>query len=173
MTSNVHEGDRIRGTLGSADGTGVVRIEARLAAGIDDVWSALADAGRLAHWYGEVEGDLRLGGAFSARLFASGWEGKVRVEECEPPRRFVIVSKAPDEPNEDSSEVTLTPDGDQTILVFEQRGVPLDLVHAYGAGAQIHVEDLASYLVGGDRCDAKARFEELLPAYQELAAAVG
>jgi hypothetical protein len=39
-----------------------------------------------------------------------------------------------------------------------------------GAGVQVHVEDLAAYLAGGDRCDAEARFGELFPAYKELAA---
>ena len=32
---------------------------------------------RLARWLGEVEGDLRLGGEYRARFFASGWEGTV------------------------------------------------------------------------------------------------
>ena len=51
---------------------------------IGDVWSALTDPSRLARWYGEVEGDLRLGGQFRARLFASGWEGTGRVDAFEP-----------------------------------------------------------------------------------------
>ena len=42
---------------------------------------------------------------------------------------------------------------------------------AYG-GIQIHVEDLAAYLAGRDRCDAAARWAELLPAYEDLAAKV-
>ena len=66
-------------------------------------------------------------------------------------------------------EVTLTPEGDETILVWEERGMPLDLVAAYGAGIQVHVEDLAAYLAGRERCDAEARFDELFPAYRELA----
>ena len=39
-------------------------------------------------------------------------------------------------------EVTLTPDGDHTVLVIEDRGLPLDQIATYGAGDQIHVEDL-------------------------------
>ena len=66
---------RILGSLGSADGKGVVRVEDRFDNDIDDVWSALSDASRLARWYGEVEGDLRVGGEYRAHLFASGWEG--------------------------------------------------------------------------------------------------
>jgi hypothetical protein len=62
-------------------------------------------------------------------------------------------------------EVTLTADGDETVLVLEERGMPLDLLTAYGAGIQIHVEDLAAYLAGRDRVDAQARWTELEPLY--------
>ena len=69
-------------------------------------------------------------------------------------------------------EAALTADRDQTILVWEERGMPVDLLAAYGAGVQVHVEDLAAYVAGRKRCDATARFDELFPAYQELAANV-
>ena len=48
--------------------------------------------------------------------------------------------------------------------------MPLEQIAAYGAGDQIHVEDLAAYLAGRERCDARARWQELHPAYQHLAA---
>jgi hypothetical protein len=49
--------------------------------------------------------------------------------------------------------------------------MPLDLLSAYGAGVQLHVEDLAAHLAGRERRDdAKARWDELHPAYQGLAA---
>jgi len=172
MTSNVRTGDRILGSLQSADGVGVIRIEDRLDTGIDELWAALTDPQRLAHWYGEVEGELRVGGGFRAHLHASGWEGTGHVEECEPPRQFRVVSRDPDEPNENSTEVTLTGEGGQTKLVVEQRGLPLELIWAYGAGLQIHVEDLAAYTAGRGRVDAKTRFAELEPAYRDLAAKI-
>ena len=84
MTSNARGGSRIVGSLGSAEGKGVVHMEGRFDTDVDDVWSALTDPLRLARWYGEVEGDLRLGGEYRARLFSSGWEGTGRVEACEP-----------------------------------------------------------------------------------------
>ena len=46
MTSNARPGDRILGSLRSAGGQGVVRMEDRYDTGIDDLWSALADPGR-------------------------------------------------------------------------------------------------------------------------------
>jgi uncharacterized protein YndB with AHSA1/START domain len=170
MTSNAGGIGRILGSLRSADGKGVVRMEDRFGTSIGDLWSALTDPRRLARWMGEVEGDLRLGGEFRARFFASGWEGTGRVDACEPPRRLLLLTMQPGQVDEHFIEVTLAADGDQTILVWEERGMPLDQLAAYGAGIQVHVEDLAAYLAGGERCDADARWNELVPAYQDLAA---
>jgi hypothetical protein len=84
--------------------------------------------------------------------------------------RRVPVSKEPDDPSEHSTEVTLSDDGDETALTVEQRGLPLELLWAYAAGLQLHVEDLAAHIAGGGRGDAKARFAALKPLYQDLAA---
>ena len=67
---------RIVGSLRSADGAGVVRLEGHLDAGIADLWSALTDPDSLTRWLGEIDGDLSLGGEFQARFFATGWEGR-------------------------------------------------------------------------------------------------
>jgi uncharacterized protein YndB with AHSA1/START domain len=173
MTSNTRGSARILGRLGSADGRGVVRVEDRFDTGIDDLWSALTEPARLARWLGEVAGDLRLGGEFRAHFLASGWEGTGRVTACEPPRRLLVLTKEPGQLDEHSIEATLTADGDQTILAWEERGMPLDYLAGYGSGIQVHVEDLAAYLAGRERCDAGVRMKELFPAYQELAAALG
>ena len=171
MTSKAVGNGRILGSLRSADGKGVVRMEDRFDSDIDDVWSALTDPSRLARWYGEVEGELRLGGEYRARLFSSGWEGTGRVEACEPPHRLLVRIKDEDEPDEQVVEATLSSEADQTIVVWEERGMPLDLLSAYGAGVQIHIEDLADHLAGRERRDdAKTRWDELHPAYQDLAA---
>ena len=88
MTSNAAGGSRILGSLRSADGKGVVRMEDRFNTDIDDLWAALTDPDRLSRWLGDFEGDLRLGGEFRARFFASGWEGTGWVDLCEPPQRL-------------------------------------------------------------------------------------
>ena len=173
MTGNAPAGTRILGSLRSADGKGVVRMQDRFDTGIGDVWSALTDPRRLARWMGEVEGDLRLGGEYRFRFFASGSEGTGRVEACEPPRRLLMTTRGVDEPYDEVIEATLTADGDQTTLVIETRGMPLDLIAAYGAGYQIHAENLAAHLAGRERVDSKARWAELTPPYQDLAASIG
>jgi uncharacterized protein YndB with AHSA1/START domain len=172
MTSNAAAGDRIVGTLRTADGKGVVRLEDRFATGTDDLWSALTDPGRLARWLGEFEGDLRLGGEFRARFF-DGWEGTGRIDMCEPPRHLLVTTRHVRQTDEHTAEATLTADGDHTILILELRGMPVNLLSEYGAGNQVHVEDLAAHLAGRERCDIEARWNELLPAYQDLAASAG
>ena len=181
MTGNEAVGNRIVGTLRTADGKGIVRMEDRFDTGIDDLWSALTDPGRLARWIGEFEGDLRLGGEFRARYF-DGWEGTGRVEACEPPRRLLVTNRETEEshqrgqgapPYDEAIEATLTADGGQTILVIEVRGMPLDTIAFYGAGWQIHAETLAAYLAGRRPGDTQARWDELVPAYQDLAASIG
>lgn len=51
--------------------------------------------------------------------------------------------------------------------------MPLDKIAFYGAGWQIHAENLAAYLAGRERGDSEARWDELVPPYQDLAANIG
>jgi uncharacterized protein YndB with AHSA1/START domain len=164
---------RIIGSLRADGGKGAVRMEDRLDTGIENVWSALTDPTRLIRWYGQVQADLRPGGEYRAHLHATGWEGSGRVEHCEAPRHLVVTGAEPDQQDPTVTEITLTADGDHTLLVGEERGMPLEWVAAYGAGVQIHVEDLIAHLAGQERCDAAARWSELQAAYQDLAASAG
>jgi uncharacterized protein YndB with AHSA1/START domain len=169
MTSDATAGSRIVGTLSTVDGKGVVRMEDRFDTAIDDLWSALTDPGRLARWLGECHGDLRLGGEFKARFFASGWEGSGRVEVCDSPRHLVVRTTDADQTEQHIIEATLTSDGDATILILEERGMPVSFLAAYGAGVQIHIEDLAAYIAGHERCEAAVRWQQLQPAYEAIA----
>ena len=56
-----------------------------------------------------------------------------------------MLTMAPDQPNDHIIEITLVADG----------------------------EDLAAHIAGRERCDADARWHELVPAYEHLAANVG
>lgn len=173
MAANTPESQRILGSLRSEGGVGVVRIEDRFDADIDEVWAALTDPQRLARWYGDVEGELKAAGQFQSHVFASGWQGTSWVTACKPPRRFALVSKGSDDADESSVEVTLTADGGTTTIVYEHRGIPLDLLFAYGAGEQIHVEDLGNHLAGQERDDDQGRWAALESPYRELAAKIG
>jgi uncharacterized protein YndB with AHSA1/START domain len=170
MTGKARSSSRILGSLRSEDGKGIVRIEDRFNTDINDLWSALTDPRRVARWYGRVEGDLRPGGDFRLMVDAAGWEGTGRVEACEPPQRLVVTSRELDAQFDVFLAATLTADGDQTILVIEARGMPLDKLPFYGAGWQLHVEDLAAHIADRERGDGETRWAELVPAYQDLAA---
>jgi len=171
MSTESPEGERILGTLRAVEGRGILRLEDRLPATADDLWSALTEPARLAGWLGGVEGDLRVGGEFRASYFASGWEGTGRVEACEPTRLLRVLTRSADGPDV-VVEATLAADRDGagTVVVLEFSGLPLAHIAAYGAGDQIHLEDLASYLAGGGPCDARTRWEQLHPGYGRLAA---
>src|SRR6201999_449929 len=75
MTGSTPGSNRIIGSLRSADGTGVVRMEDRFDTGIDDLWSALTEPARLARWLGDVGGDLHQGGDYRLHFTASGAGG--------------------------------------------------------------------------------------------------
>ncbi len=161
----------VLGSLHTLDGEGVVRMEDRLGTGIDDLWGALTDPDRLAHWYGEVEGQLSAGGEFSVQIALAG-ERKGRVEAYEPPHRLLLRMSDPDaqpgQPQQTVIDARLTAEGARTRLVWEERGMPVDLLPAYGTGIQIHVEHLADYIGGRPLRSVEARWTALFPAYQAL-----
>jgi uncharacterized protein YndB with AHSA1/START domain len=145
-------------------------MEDRFHTDIDDLWAALTDPARLARWLGDFEGDLRVGGEFRAVFHASGWEGTGRVESCEAPRRLVVTTRQSGETDSIVIEATLTADAGQTNLVIEERGMPVPMLAAWGAGDQIHIEDLADHVQGRERREMGTRWQELLPGYEALAA---
>ena len=163
------ENGRVTGTLHSMGGVGVVRMEDRYATDIDDLWSALTKPDRLTRWIADVDGDLRPGGQFHAR-FTSGWEGPGRVDVCEPPHRLLLTMD-PGTLDETVIEAELREESAHTLLVIEERGIPVPELAAHGAGWQAHVEDLGAYLGGRTRADWRTRWAELTPAYSAMARA--
>jgi uncharacterized protein YndB with AHSA1/START domain len=157
----------VDGTLHSVNGEGVVRLKTRFESDGNEVWLALTDPQRLAHWYGKVEGDLRDGGQFTAFVTASEWDGLGMIDTCNPPRRLEVTMWEV----EDAKHIVkaeLLDDGDGTILALEVGGLPLDLVWAYGAGWQVHLEDLGAHLSGHDSMNLPTRWDELEPLYRGM-----
>ena len=144
---------------------GVVRVEDVFDTDIADLWDACTNPERLARWIGVITGELRAGGTVHATL-TSTWTGPVRIETCEPPRH-VLATMEPDDADETVLEAWLTQDGDKTRLVVEERGLPLDGLHFYGAGWQAHLEDLRRSLAG-ESSVWKDRWTELTPTYAAM-----
>jgi uncharacterized protein YndB with AHSA1/START domain len=154
-------------TLHSAGGTGEVRLRAVYSVGIEALWRAITEPEQLARWYGVVEGELQVGGEFSAVLHDSGWDGRGRVNGCVPLKRL-DVSLWEDEGAEGPVTVELDAVGDETALSIEVGGLPSDFVWAYGAGWHVHLEALAAHLNGREHPDSNARMDELVPIYREM-----
>ena len=160
---------KILGTLQRLDGgRGAVRVEDVYATDVEDMWEACTRPDRLARWIASVSGELAPGGAFTAR-FTSGWEGSGRVDVCERPHRLVVTSWEDEASDQESTlEATLTSVEGGTRLVIEERGVPLDQLAAYGAGWQVHAEDLAAHVAGLERDADDARWVDMGPTYREM-----
>lgn len=135
----------ITGTMRALDDTrGAVRMEDVFDTDVEDLWRACTTPDRLARWIAEVSGDLREGGTIHL-LFTSTWTGPATIEACDAPHHLLLTT-APGTDDEAQVEAWLTPEGTRTRLVVEERGLPLDGLHFYGAGWQVHLEDLGRSL---------------------------
>lgn len=103
---------------------------------VEDVWSAVTDADRIARWFLPVSGELRLGGHYQLEGNAGG-----TVLDCEPPSegsaRFLITWEMMGA--ESWVTVRLTGEGDSTRLVLEHTALtkdqPTEFWDTYGPGA--------------------------------------
>lgn len=158
----------VRGTLAAGGGTGTVRIEMLVEASAEDAWAAVTTPDRLAGWLGDVRGDLRAGGEWTALFFPSGWDGAGRVLECGPGYRFLVESAEPGQPlTTDELEVTAEGPG-RTRVVLTKRGTSLQWIAAIGVGLQLHVENLAASLAGRPLIDPDPFWAHLMPRYEAL-----
>jgi uncharacterized protein YndB with AHSA1/START domain len=156
----------ITGTMHALDEKhGAVRVEDVYDTDIHDLWDACTTPERLARWIAEVAGEFRVGGTIQAS-FTSTWTGPGRIEICDAPRHLLLTME-PATDDEAEIEAWLTEDGDRTRLVVEERGLPLDGLHFYGAGWQAHLEDLGRSLAG-EPSAWKARWTDLTPVYEAM-----
>ncbi len=155
------------GSVYAEDGAGTVRVEDVFDTHVDDLWDAITDPDSLARWVVTVGRDLGPGGSFTA-AFTSGWEGTGRVDVCDAPHRLLLTMD-PGSTDQTQIEAWLTPDGDRTRLVVEERGLPLDRAPDHGAGWQAHLEDLRAYLEGRATSGWHDRWQELRPDYRGVA----
>jgi uncharacterized protein YndB with AHSA1/START domain len=171
---------RVIGTMRALDEKrGAVRVDDLYDTDIKDLWEACTTPQRLARWIAEVSGDLREGGTVQA-VFTSTWSGPARIDVCDAPHHLLITTE-PGTDDESQLEAWLTAEGARTRLVVEERGLPVDSLHYYGAGWQVHLEDLGRALAsdGPAHLDGwseqspaaawHARWTELTPEYKDKA----
>lgn len=169
---------RIIGTTQALDDArGMVRVEDVYDTDIDDLWEACTTPERLARWIAEVSGDVHVGATVQA-VFTSSWTGPARIEVCDAPHHLLLTLE-PATDDETQLEAWLTAEGSRTRLVVEERGLPAGELHYYGAGWQVHLEDLGRALAsnGSAHTDGWSetspapawhqRWTELTPAYED------
>lgn len=182
------------GAMRALDGTrGAIRVEDVYDTDIDDLWQACTTPERLARWIAQVSGDLRVGGQIEM-LFTSTASTTGRITVCDAPHHLLVTMDPPEDDDSDDEgddegddeepteiEAWLTGDGNRTRLVVEERGLPVDKLHFYGAGWQVHLEDLGHALRTGasahpdgwsERTPSPAwdaRWQELIPVYETMA----
>jgi uncharacterized protein YndB with AHSA1/START domain len=152
------------GWVKDVNGSGTVHVEDVYDTDIDDLWAAVTVPARLAGWLGAVEGDLRVGGAFTA-AFSSAWQGPGRVDVCEVPHRLVVTLE-PHTAGRTEVEARLLVEGDRTRLIVEERGLPSDEAPDHGAGWQAHLEDLRAHLLGDVPAPWRERWQQLISCYR-------
>jgi uncharacterized protein YndB with AHSA1/START domain len=147
----------VRSGVHDGEATKIVIARRVYPASQSDLWDALTNADRIARWFLPVSGDLRLGGRYQLEGNAGGL-----VERCQEPESFAVTWEFGGILS--WLEVTLTPDGDRTVLELAHEAcVDPDLWGQFGAGAVGVGWDLA--LVGlGRHIDSGAPVDPGLAA---------
>jgi len=127
---------------------GLIERELRIAARPETVFAFWIDPTKLARWMGrDVRLDPRPGGEF--RIDYNGSDiARGTFLEVDPPARLVLSWgwEAPDDltpPGASTVEVTLTPDGDGTILRLRHSGLVAEAVEGHAAGWDQFLPSLA------------------------------
>lgn len=107
-----------------------------------DLWDALTSADRIVRWFLPITGDLRVGGRYQLEGNAGGV-----VRSCDRPESFAVTWEFGGMVS--WLAVTLTPDGDRTVLELEhEAAIDPTMWQQYGPGAVGVGWDLALYGLG-------------------------
>lgn len=144
------------GTLEQRDGTQVIRFERHLRHPIERVWEAITDPAEAIGWWGRVERDLRVGGAFTVTwLNTRDHEGN-QVDEPFAMHAQITALDAPtllemssEEHGTLRFELAATHDG--TFMRFSATGeIPETIRVPALAGWHTHLDALETVLDGGE-----------------------
>ena len=123
----------------------------RTSATSERVWSAFGDNRILAQWFPDkAEGDLKPGGLLRWKFEKFGFEAVYDVLEVEPESRLVLGFGTSGGPRQ-IHEITVIPDGDETILRLVHSGLPegdtwVDHYEGVVSGWMIALRSLKHYL---------------------------
>jgi uncharacterized protein YndB with AHSA1/START domain len=132
------------------------------------VWAAVTESDRLARWIGEWTGDPSTG-SVTFRMTAEGddvADETIWVDECVPPRRVVMRSAQPVEPEKLWAwEIDLTEADGTTTLTFAQGVTDVELAESVGPGWDYYLDRMVLVEAGGDL--AVVDFDDYYPAFKD------
>jgi uncharacterized protein YndB with AHSA1/START domain len=136
--------------------TFVVERELRIDASPETVFEFFTDPAKMARWKGErITLDPRPGGIYRVEMNPEVIVAGEYVE-VDPPHRLVFTwgwegGFAGTPPGSSTVEVTLTPDGDATVVHLVHRDLPSpEAAEAHGEGWDTYMARLAVAAAGGD-----------------------
>lgn len=131
-----------------------VKVQVRVAARPETVFSFFTDPAKVQRWKGRsVEMDCRPGGAYRVVINDNDrYSGKYL--EVKPYTRIVFTfgweGDNPIKPGSTTVEVTLVPDGDDTVVTLIHKGLPTGTEELHGKGWQLYLGRLEKVAVGED-----------------------
>jgi len=125
----------------------------RIAARPETIYAFFTDPAKMVKWHGiEADLDPRPGGVYYVNV-TGGHRSRGRYVELVPYRRIVFTwgwEQEPDvvPPGSTTVEITLTPDGDETIVRLTHRGLRADRRDSHGEGWTHYLDRLALAAAG-------------------------
>jgi uncharacterized protein YndB with AHSA1/START domain len=141
--------------MASAETAASVEREVRIEASPETVYEFFVDPDRMIQWMGrKAELDPRPGGTFCVDLNGRHIS-RGEFVELEPPHRVVFTfgwegDTSIVKPGTSTIEVSLTPDGEGTLMRFEHRDLPEESRGSHGHGWDHYFERLVIVAGGGD-----------------------
>jgi uncharacterized protein YndB with AHSA1/START domain len=136
-----------------AEGIDVITHELRIEARPETVFAFFTDPDMMTRWKGDsAQLDARPGGVYRVQIGQAVVVGE--FVELDPPHRVVFTwgwegsDAVP--PGSSTVEVTLTPDGEGTILRLVHRDLPADQRAEHDGGWKHFLPRLATVAAGGD-----------------------
>jgi uncharacterized protein YndB with AHSA1/START domain len=122
---------------------------------LEDLWDACTNPERITRWFLPISGDLRVGGRFEIKGYASG-----TVERCDPPREFAATWEYGGQVSWIEVKLSAQPDG-RAMLELEHVAHVDDQIWAeFGPGAvgigwDMGLLGLARHLSNGHAAEPK------------------